>query len=392
MNMQGGPCPPPVSAAGSARPTWGLKDPTTAAIVTPAMKIAVMPGDGIGKEVIPEGLKVLKETSRKFGFRYATTDYPFGGEHYLKTKQTLPDSALKELAAHDAILFGAVGVDPRGSAQIPQGILETEILLKMRFELDQYINLRPTKLLPGVPTPLKNVGPGDIDMIIVRENTEGLYCGNGGFLYKNTPHEVANQIEVTTRRGVERAIRYAFEYAKKFDRKKVTLVAKTNVLRFAHNLWIRAFEQVKTEYPGIETDYHHVDACTMYMVTKPKIYDVIVTTNMFGDIITDLGAAIQGGMGMAASGNLNPTRQAASMFEPVHGSAPDIAGKGYANPIATFLSVAMMLDFLGQSDAASAIQRACQAVVADPKNHTRDLGGTASTGQVGDAVLAKLQS
>jgi 3-isopropylmalate dehydrogenase len=354
------------------------------------MRIAVMPGDGIGKEVIPEGLKVLREVARRFNFTYTTTDYPFGGEHYLRTKQTLPDSALKELAAHDAILFGAVGVDPRGSAQIPQGILETEILLRMRFELDQYVNLRPTRLLPGVPTPLANVKPGDIDMVIVRENTEGLYCGNGGFLYKNTPNEVANQIEVTTRRGVERCIRYAFDYAKQFGRKKVTLVAKTNVLRFAHNLWQRVFEDVKADYPGIETDYHHVDACTMYMVTRPRIYDVIVTTNMFGDIITDLGAAIQGGMGMAASGNLNPTRQAASMFEPVHGSAPDIAGKGYANPIATFLSVAMMLDFLGKPEAARTIQRACQEVVVDPKNHTRDLGGSASTQHVGEAVVSRL--
>jgi 3-isopropylmalate dehydrogenase len=354
------------------------------------MRIAVMPGDGIGKEVVPEGLKVLKEVARRFNFTYTTTDYPFGAEYYLEKKITLPDSALKELAAHDAILFGAVGADPRGNAQIPQGLIETDILLKMRFELDQYINLRPTRLLPGVPTPLANVKPGDIDMVIVRENTEGLYCGNGGFLYKNTPAEVANQIEVTTRRGVERAIRYAFDYAKQFGRKKVTLVAKTNVLRFAHDLWRRAFEEVKGDYAGIETEYHHVDACTMYMVTKPKMYDVIVTTNMFGDIITDLGAAIQGGMGMAASGNLNPTRQAASMFEPVHGSAPDIAGKGYANPIATFLSVAMMLDFLGKPEAAKVIYRACQDVVADPKNHTRDLGGTASTGQVGDAVVARL--
>lgn len=354
------------------------------------MKIAVMPGDGIGKEVIPEGLKLLKVMAAKHGFTYSTTDYPFGGEHYLATKQTLPDTALKELAAHDAILFGAVGVDPRGSAQIPQGILETEILLKMRFELDQYINLRPTKLLPNVPTPLANIQPGDIDMVIVRENTEGLYCGNGGFLYKGTKHEVANQIEVTTRHGVERCIRYAFEYAKQQGRKKVTLVAKTNVLRFAHNLWIRAFEEIKADYKGIETDYHHVDACTMYMVTKPKTYDVIVTTNMFGDIITDLGAAIQGGMGMAASGNLNPTRQAASMFEPVHGSAPDIAGKGFANPIATFLSVAMMLDFLGHPKAAAEINQACREIVADKKNHTRDLGGTANTKQVGDAVCSKI--
>jgi 3-isopropylmalate dehydrogenase len=353
------------------------------------MKIAVMPGDGVGKEVVPAGLSILQHVARKFNFKYSTTDYPFGGEHYLKTGQTLPDSALKELAAHDAILFGAVGVDPRGSAQIPQGILETDILLKMRFELDQYINLRPTRLLPGVPTPIRATAE-DVNMVIVRENTEGLYAGNGGFLYKNTPHEVANQIEVTTRHGVERCIRYAFEYAQRMNRKKVTLVAKTNVLRFAHNLWQRAFEQVKTEYPGIQTDYHHVDACTMYMVTKPKIYDVIVTTNMFGDIITDLGAAIQGGMGMAGSANLNPTRQAASMFEPVHGSAPDIAGKNFANPIATFLSIAMMLDFLNQPQAAAAINDACRAVVADPKNHTRDLGGTASTSQVTEAMLAKL--
>src|SRR5688500_11760510 len=354
------------------------------------MKIAVMPGDGVGKEVIPEGLKVLKVCARQFGFTYETTDYPFGAEHYLETGVTLPDSALKEIGAHDAILFGAVGADPRGNARIPQGLIETDILLKMRFELDQYINLRPTKLLPGVPTPLARVQPGDIDMVIVRENTEGLYCQNGGFLYKNTPHEVANQIEVTTRHGVERAIRYAFEYAKQYGRKKVTLVAKTNVLRFAHNLWMRAFEDVKKDYAGIETDYHHVDACTMYMVTRPKVYDVIVTTNMFGDIITDLGAAIQGGMGMAASGNINPTRQAASMFEPVHGSGPDIAGKGYANPIATFLSVAMMLDFLGQAEAAKAINAACAKVVADKNNQTRDLGGTAGTSQVGEAVVAKL--
>src|ERR1700712_2539532 len=354
------------------------------------MKIAVMPGDGVGKEVIPEGLKVLSTVSKKFGFTYQTTDYPFGAEHYLETGITLPDSALKELGGHDAILFGAVGADPRGNAKIPQGLIETDILLKMRFELDQYINLRPTRLLPGVPTPLANIKPGDIDMVIVRENTEGLYCGNGGYLYKNTPHEVANQIEVTTRHGVERCIRYAFDYAKQQGRKKVTLVAKTNVLRFAHNLWMRAFEETKAEFPGIETDYHHVDACTMYMVTKPKIYDVIVTTNMFGDIITDLGAAIQGGMGRAASGNLNPTRQAASMFEPVHGSAPDIAGKGWANPIATFLSVAMMLDFLNQAAAAKSIQQACQKVVAEPKNHTRDLGGMSTTTQVGDAVLAAM--
>jgi 3-isopropylmalate dehydrogenase len=354
------------------------------------MKIAVMPGDFVGKEVVAEGLKLLSVAGKKFNFKYDLTHYPFGAEHYLKTKETLPDSALKELGAHDAILFGAVGADPRGNAQIPQGLIETDILLRMRFELDQYINLRPTKLLPGVPTPLANIKSGDIDMAIVRENTEGLYCQNGGFLYKNTPHEVANQIEVTTRHGVERCIRYAFEYAVQFGRKKVTLVAKTNVLRYAHNLWMRAFEEIKSDYKQIETSYDHVDACTMYMVTQPKRYDVIVTTNMFGDIITDLGAAIQGGMGMAASGNINPTRQAASMFEPVHGSAPDIAGKNVANPIATFLSIAMMLDFLNHFEAGEAIRQACADIVADKKNHTRDLGGTAGTIQVTEAVCQKL--
>src|SRR3954464_10832034 len=226
------------------------------------MKIAVMPGDGVGKEVIAQGVRVLDVAAKRFGFQYETTDYPFGGEHYLKTKITLPDSSLREIAQHDAILFGAVGVDPRGSAQIPQGILEAEILLKMRFELDQYVNLRPTRLLPGVPTPLKNATSDDIDMVIVRENTEGLYCQNGGFLYKGTPHEVANEIGVATRRGVERCIRFAFEYARTFLRKKVTLVAKTNVLRFAHNLWMRAFEDVKADYKGVEPDFHHLHVFT----------------------------------------------------------------------------------------------------------------------------------
>ena len=354
------------------------------------MKIAVMPGDGIGKEVIPQGLKVLGVVAKKHGFTYDTTDYPFGAEHYLKTGITLPDSAIRELAAHDAILFGAVGADPRGNANIPQGLIETDILLKMRFELDQYVNLRPCKLLPGVPTPLARVTPADIDIVIIRENTEGLYCQQGGFLYKNTPREVTNQIEVTTRHGVERCIRYAFDYAKKFGRKKVTLVAKTNVLRYAHSLWMRCFEEVQKDYPGIESAYDHVDACTMFLVTNPRRYDVIVTTNMFGDIITDLAAAIQGGMGMAASANLNPTRETASMFEPVHGSAPDIAGQNKANPIATFLSVAMMLEYLHQPAAAQDIYRACAEVVADPKNHTGDLCGKATTTQVGDAVCARL--
>ena len=353
------------------------------------MNIAVMPGDGVGSEVVAEAIKVLRVAGERFGFTMKTSDFPYGAEHYLKTGESLPDAALSELAQHDAILFGAVGVDPAGMKQIPQGLLETEILLRMRFELDQYVNLRPVTLLPGVPTPLKDAG--DIDLVIVRENTEGLYCGQGGFLYKNTPHEVANQIEVTTRHGVERCVRYAFEYAKTHGRKRVTLVAKTNVLRYAHDLWNRAFREVANEYDGITADYHHVDACCMYLVTRPQDYDVIVTTNMFGDIITDLGAAIQGGMGMAGSGNLNPTRQKASMFEPVHGSAPDIAGQGKANPVAAILSAAMMLEFLDQPEAAAAIRGAVADVLADKSNHTGDLGGTAKTQQVGDAVAAKVR-
>ncbi|MGF1633104.1 MAG: 3-isopropylmalate dehydrogenase [Phycisphaerae bacterium] len=356
------------------------------------MDIAVMPGDGVGTEVVTQGVRVLDAACERFGLKYKRTDYPFGGEHYLKTKETLPDAALKELGQHDAILFGAVGVDPKGTEQIPSGMLETEILLRMRFELDQYINLRPVKLLPGVTTPLAGVQPDDINMVIVRENTEGLYCGNGGFLYKGTDHEVANQIEVTTRHGVERAIRYAFEYAQRVGRERVTLVAKTNVLRYAHDLWARTFAEVAKEFPGIDTNYHHVDACTMYMVTRPGMYDVIVTTNMFGDIITDLGAAIQGGMGMAASGNINPTRKRASMFEPVHGSAPDIAGQHKANPVAAVMSVGMMLRFLGHDEAAAAVQQAVEAVMLDPGNHARDLGGTADTQQVGDAIVAAVKS
>ena len=356
----------------------------------PELNLAIMPGDGVGPEVTAEALKVARAAAGTFGFDIATTDYPRSAAHWLETKQVLDDQTLGELGQHDAILFGAVGVDPAGMKQIPQGLLETEILLKMRFELDQYVNLRPVQLLPNVQTPLANVGQDDLNMVIVRENTEGLYCGQGGFLYKNTPREVANQIEVTTRSGVERVIRYAFEYAKNHGRKKVTLVAKTNVLRFAHDLWNRAFREVAGEYEGITADYHHVDACCMYMVTKPRDYDVIVTTNMFGDIITDLGAAVQGGMGTAASGNLNPTRQKASMFEPVHGSAPDIAGQGKSNPIAAILSAAMMLEFLDQADAAKKVRDAVASTLAAGTS-TADLGGNASTSQVGDAIAASVQ-
>jgi isocitrate/isopropylmalate dehydrogenase len=337
-------------------------------------RVTLIPGDGIGPEVIQATVRILEATGVKFEWE----TFAAGAEAFEKYKEYIP----KELT--ESIERTRVGLKGPVTTPIGGGFSSVNVELRKRFEL--FANFRPIRNLPHIPTRYP-----DVDLIIVRENTEGLYCGNGGFLYKNTPSEVANQIEVTTRRGVERCIRYAFDYARQFGRKKVTLVAKTNVLRFAHNLWLRAFEEIKGDYAGIETDYHHVDACTMYMVTKPKIYDVIVTTNMFGDIITDLGAAIQGGMGMAASGNLNPTRQAASMFEPVHGSAPDIAGKNYANPIATFLSVAMMLDFLNQPKAAAAIQLAVREVVADPKNHTRDLGGTASTTAVTEAVVNALR-
>jgi 3-isopropylmalate dehydrogenase len=353
--------------------------------------IALLGGDGVGPEVVAEGVKLLRACGERFGFDLKLTDHPYGAAHYLETGTTLPDAALDELGDHDAIFFGAVGVDPAGMAKIPQGLLETEILLKMRFGLDQAINLRPCRLLKGVKTPLANVSPGDFDMVIVRENTEGLYCGQGGFLYKDTPREVANQIEVTTRHGVERTVRFAFEYAKKHGRKKVTLVAKTNVLRFAHDLWKRTFDAVAGEFDGISAEYHHVDACCMYLVTRPGDYDVIVTTNMFGDIITDLAAAIQGGMGMAASGNLDPTRQRASMFEPVHGSAPDIAGQGKANPTAACLCVGMMLEHLGEPEAAAAADAAVAQIVADGPR-TADLGGTARTEQMGDAIAAAVRS
>ena len=356
------------------------------------LNIAVMPGDGVGPEVVAESLKVARAAGERFGFKLHTTDYPHGAAHYLSTGRTITDADLDELGQQDAILFGAVGVEPAGMAKIPQGLLETEILLKMRFGLDQYVNLRPVKLLPGVKTPLANQSSETIDFTVVRENTEGLYCGQGGFLYKDTPHEVANQIEVTTRHGVERVIRFAFEHAKLIGKDKVTLVAKTNVLRYAHDLWSRAFREVAKEYEGITADYQHVDACCMYMTTRPQQYGVIVTTNMFGDILTDLGAAISGGMGTAASGNLDPERRRASMFEPVHGSAPDIAGKGIANPIAAILSASMMLAHCGQRDAAAAIDNAISQSLGDPANHTADLGGSAKTQQVGDAVVEALEA
>ena len=310
-------------------------------------RIAVIPGDGTGPEVIREGLKVLKAAGARFGIPFSFQEYDLGGARYLRTGETLPQSTLDELRTFDAIYLGAIG-----HPEVKPGILETQILLKLRFELDQYINLRPVKLYPNVETPLANKRPEDIDYIIVRENTEDVYIGAGGFLKKGTPDEVAFQEMVATRKGVERCIRYAFELTRKRNRrKKLTLVAKTNVLTYAHDLWWRTFQEVAREYPDIQPDYAHVDATTMWMIKNPEWFDVIVTTNMFGDIITDLGAMTQGGMGVAAGGNINP--EGVSMFEPIGGSAPKYTGQNVINPIAAILAAQMMLTVLGEEKAAA---------------------------------------
>ncbi len=321
--------------------------------------IGIIAGDGVGPEVAREALSVLRDVTESDDSRLDLASFDLGSRRYLATGEVLPDSALGELRACDAIFLGAVG-DPK----VPPGVLEKGLLLKLRFEFHQYINLRPVRLYPGVETPIKDKGPDDIDFVVVRENNEDLYVDAGGFTRKGTPEEVAIQTSINTRPGVDRCLHFAFELARKraaarvfrglspTDREAgkkglVTLVAKTNVLTFAHDLWMRAFNDMAPRYPDVKADYNHVDACCMRLVANPERYDVIATTNMFGDIITDLGAVLQGGMGVAASGNLNPDRTAPSMFEPVHGSAPDIAGKGIANPIAAILSAAMMLDHLG---------------------------------------------
>ncbi len=310
-------------------------------------KIAVIAGDGIGPEVVGSSLKVLAAAAPVAGLDYEITQFPFSATHFLETGHVLSDEDIATLRKFDAILLGAVGGLPN-DPRLAGGVIEKGILLKLRFELDQYINLRPVTLYPGIETPIKGKTSEHINFVCVRENTEDLYCGVGGFVRKGTPHEVASQTMVATRFGVERCIRYAFELAKTRERKHLTLVHKTNVLTFAGDTWHRAFQEVATEYPDIETAYHHVDACCMYMVSRPEVYDVIVVPNMFGDIITDLGAAIAGGMGIASSGNLNPDGVAPSMFEPVHGSAPDIAGQNIANPIATIDSLGLLLRETGR--------------------------------------------
>lgn len=343
-------------------------------------KIAVIPGDGTGPEVVTEGIKVLNAAAQKYGFKLDLTHFDFGGERYKRTGETLPSSAIEELKGFQAIYLGAIG-----HPDVKPGILEKGILLNLRFALDQYINLRPVKLYPGVETPLKDKGPADIDFVVVRENSEGLYTGAGGVLKKGTADEVAVQESINTRKGVERCLRYAFQYCQKRNqRKKLTLCGKTNVLTYAFDLWERTFYEIAKDYPDVQTDYAHVDATCMWMVKNPEWFDVIVTDNMFGDIITDLGAMIQGGMGIAAGGNINP--EGVSMFEPIGGSAPKYTGQKIINPIAAIMSGQMMLEVLGESQAAAAVEQAVIKVVSE-KLKSMSAGKMGySTTEVGDLV------
>jgi 3-isopropylmalate dehydrogenase len=345
--------------------------------------IAVIAGDGTGPEVVREGMKVLRAASKKFSIPLSFTELDYGGARYLRTGETLPAGAIEELRRFDAIFLGAIG-----HPDVKPGILETGILLRLRFELDQYINLRPVKLYPNVETPLANKKPEDIDFVIVRENVEGLYIGAGGFLKKGTPDEVAIQEMVYTRKSVERCVRYAFEVARKRGkRRKLTLCGKTNVLTYCQDLWWRTFQEVAKDYPDITADYAHVDATTMWMVKNPEWFDVIVTENMFGDIITDLGAMVQGGMGVAAGGNINP--EGVSMFEPIGGSAPKYTGQNVINPIAAILAGGMMLEQLGHPEAAAAVERSVISVIGRMKSMAAGKMGF-STSEVGDMVAAGL--
>ncbi len=370
--------------------------------------IALIPGDGIGPEIIKEGKKVIDAASYRYGIKINWTEYPFGAEHYLKTGELLPDSALKEMEDMDAIYLGAVG-DPR----VKPGILEKEILLKARFYFDQYINLRPIKLYKGVPCPLKDKKSEDIDFYVVRENTEDFYVGIGGRvkgveqednlevlrkLYKTKikvnfnleqEEELAYQIGLISRPGTQRVIKYAFELAKKKGMNRVTSVDKANVLTNIYGLWRDVFNEISTQYPDIEREFSFVDAITMWFVRKPEWFKVVVTPNMFGDIITDLGAMIQGGLGIAAGGNINP--EGVSMFEPIHGSAPKYKGKSIANPIATILAGAMMLDHLGEIKAAQAIENAVEKVLSEGKVRSHDLRGNSSTEEVGDEIVKEVK-
>jgi 3-isopropylmalate dehydrogenase len=355
-------------------------------------KIAVLPGDGTGPEVTAEAVKVLKVAADKFGFKTELTEFDFGGERYKRTGETLPDSAIEELRKFDSILLGAIG-----HPDVPPGILEKGILLKARFELDQYINLRPVKLFPGVETPLKDKGPEQIDFVVVRENTGDLYSGAGGYTLKGTPQEVAVQSAIYTRYQVDRCLRYAFNYARKYGKKArgrgenntLALSGKTNVLTYVYELWERAFHEMgEKEYPEIVREYYHVDATCMWFVKNPEWFDVIVTGNMFGDIITDLGAMIQGGMGIAAGGNLNP--EGVSMFEPIGGSAPKYTGQGIINPLAAICAMQMMLATLGEEKAAEEIEKAVMHVTGNKLKSLQAGRMGYSTSEVGDLVADAL--
>ena len=344
--------------------------------MTKNIKLAVIAGDGIGTEVVAEGLKVLNAVAPKHGLSFSTSDYDLGARRYNKTGETLPASVLEELRSHDAILLGAIG-DP----SVPPGVLERGLLLAMRFELDHHVNLRPVRLFPGVSSPAAGKGPDEINFLVCREGTEGPYAGAGGSLRKGTPHEIAVEESINTAFGVERIIRDAFQRAMK-RRKKVTLVHKTNVLVHAGGLWERNFKEIAKEFPEVATDYLHVDAASMFFLTHPERFDVVVTDNLFGDILTDIGAAIAGGIGLAASGNLDVTRKNPSMFEPVHGSAPDIAGQGKADPTATVMSVAMLLEHIGATEAALDVENAVAKDLASRGTQSR------STSQIGDALAS----
>jgi 3-isopropylmalate dehydrogenase len=339
------------------------------------LNLALIPGDGIGVEVVAEAMKVLGSIGG--GLSVTTQEYDLGARRYHRTGETLPESVLAELRGFDAILLGAIG-DPT----VPPGVLERGVLLPLRFALDHHVNLRPVRLYPGVATPLAGKGPEDIDFVVCREGTEGPYVGAGGVLRVGTAQEIATEESLNTAFGVERIVRDAFMRASR-RRGKVTLVHKTNVLVNSGGLWKRVFDRVAAEYPGIETDYLHVDAAAMFFLTQPERFDVVVTDNLFGDILTDIGAAIAGGIGLAASGNIDPSRANPSMFEPVHGSAPDIAGQGKADPTATVISLAMLLDFIGEVDAAQRVEAAVAADLAERANL-----GTRSTAQIGDALAA----
>ncbi|MFF4379604.1 3-isopropylmalate dehydrogenase [Kitasatospora sp. NPDC001547] len=339
------------------------------------IRLAVVPGDGIGQEVVAEGLKVLGAVLPA-DVKLETTEYDLGARRYHRTGETLPDDVLAELKSHDAILLGAIG-DP----SVPSGVLERGLLLKLRFAFDHHINLRPGRLFPGVASPL--AGQPEIDFVVVREGTEGPYVGNGGTLRTGTPQEVATEVSLNTAYGIERVVRDAYRRAQARPRRKLTLVHKNNVLVHAGHLWTRIFAEVGREFPEVTTDYLHVDAATIFFVTQPERFDVIVTDNLFGDILTDLAAAVTGGIGLAASGNINPSGEFPSMFEPVHGSAPDIAGQGKADPTATVLSVAMLLEHLGFAAEAAEVEAAVAADLAERS-------GTRSTSQVGDALAGRV--